>query len=127
MNAGIVRRGMIAGLALVSLSLAAAGVASASEADRQHWVGRWEALLAKQQELSTELASARVDYRRGRRGNRGRGKDRVELLARIDKLETELAAVEQNLETFPEEARRAGALPGWFRQGAPAAATERRR
>lgn len=105
-------------LALILLCASAAPVAFAAgstEEVKQHWVDRWNTLHAQQAELSAELASARADYRRGRRANRGRGEERVELLATIARLEKELSGVEQALAAFPEEARRAGALPGWFR------------
>ena len=110
--------------ALLGLILAVAlnssfdvGIASATGPDRDYWVSRWEGLQQKQKAVTAELETARVDYRRGRRGNRGRGEERVELLERIDRLERELADVEQELAAFPAEAHRAGALPGWFREG----------
>ena len=39
-------------------------------------------------------------------------------------MQKELAESEQALSDFPEEARRAGALPGWFRDDGPPARAE---
>ena len=45
----------------------------------------------------------------------------LDLIDEIKRLETEFAQSERDLQNFPEEARRAGALPGWFRDDGPAA------
>jgi hypothetical protein len=108
---------LASGLSGILLLLAiAAPAAVADDAVKNHWVGQWNKLRAQQQELSSELESSRIEYRRGRRANRVRGPERAEVLERIAALEKELAAVEIALESFPEKARKAGALPGWFRE-----------
>jgi septal ring factor EnvC (AmiA/AmiB activator) len=110
--------------ALLFAAVPLSGV-SASEPDRAYWVNRLAELNTKQHEISTELSEVRIDYRRGRRANRGRGEERAKLLDRIAELEGKLATVEQELAAFPEQARQAGALPGWFRGTAPASGAAR--
>jgi len=116
MKSAVVRCALGALFVMLAFAFVDVGTASAGDADRAYWVGRWEKLQAKHAEVAAQLESARVEYRRGRIGNRGRGEERVELLERIERLERELADLDEQIAAFPEEARRAGALPGWFRE-----------
>ena len=102
------------GLALAAAAPSAAG-AGDGEAKQQHWVARYETLRSHEKELSEGLEKARAEYSRGRRGNRLRGEKRAEVVQEIERLEKELVDARRKLADFPEEARKAGALPGWFR------------
>ena len=114
---GRIRR-LATGLVLAAATIAAvpATTGAATEQEkRQHWVQRYETLRTQEKELREKLEEARAQYSRGRRANRVRGEERVEVVERIEKLEKELAQAQRKLAAFPEEARKAGALPGWFR------------
>jgi septal ring factor EnvC (AmiA/AmiB activator) len=107
----------LCGLLFLALVVAAPPAAAADdmESKRQHWVQRYETLRAQEKELREGLEEARAEYSRGRRKSRPRGEERAELVEKIEKLETDLAQAQRDLEAFPEKARQAGALPGWFR------------
>lgn len=107
----------LCGLLLLSVVLAAPPALAGDdmESKRNHWVGRYETLRAQEKELREGLDEARIEYSRGRRAGRLRGEERAELVERIAKLETDLAEAQRALDRFPEKARQAGALPGWFR------------
>ncbi len=104
-------------LGLVLALAAAEPVTGAAdeETKRQTWVARHETLLSQEKELREDLETARAQYSRGRRANRLRGDPRAELVEEVDRLERELARAQRKLADFPEKARAAGALPGWFR------------
>jgi len=104
---------------LLLLAFSSVPEAVAGDALKSQWVAQWHALHAREKAISAELREARIEYGRGRRANRRRGAERAEVLARIDRLERQLAIVESDLATFDERARRAGALPGWFRENGP--------
>jgi len=114
----------IAFLALLPLALLlpalpafsdAATDAAKQQAKREEWVQKHEELKAKTSRLEAELSQARVDYSRGRSTRHLRGEGKTGLLTEIDRLEKEVAESEAELQNFPEDARRQGALPGWFR------------
>ena len=91
------------------------GSASSDEQIRQQWVQRYDNLRSQEKELREKLKAVRAQYSRGRNNYRLRGDERVEVVAQIEKLEKGLARTQRDLAAFPEEARKAGALPGWFR------------
>ncbi len=112
---------------LVLCALAVLALPSAAEnpddSKRQEWVQKYEELRAHNSQLEADLAQAQTDYSRGRSTKHLRGKGKAGLIEEIDRLEKELAESQQKLQDFPEEARRQGALPGWFRDDpAPASA-----
>ena len=104
--------------ASAEISLAAAqGSAQAGRADanREYWQKRYRNLKTLVESLELELEQARAIYSRERHDRRLRGETRTELLEEIAQLEKRLAKARSDLEEFPERARAAGALPGWFR------------
>ena len=107
----------LCGFLLLAVLVAAPPAAAGGdmESKRQHWVERYETLLAQEKQLREELEEARIVYSRGQRDNRPRGEERAELVDKIPKLEADLTQVQRDLEAFSEKARQAGALPGWFR------------
>jgi len=108
-----------AGLAAsAEISLAAAqssAQASRADASREYWQKLHRNLKALVLSLELELEQARASYSRKRHDRRLRGETRVDLLGEISQLEKRLAEAERDLQEFPERARAAGALPGWFR------------
>jgi len=109
---------LLAGTALVALVLACAAPAALAqdeEPDRDYWVSRYEKLVSEVEGLRSKVDTLKLNYTRARTRNYPRGEALKELEADRDKAITELAEKEAELEEFPEEARRAGALPGWFR------------
>lgn len=87
----------------------------ADESQREVWEQRVIAALDAEQTSRVELAQAEAIYSRGRSRHSLRGEERAKVLARIDVLRKEHEQAVRTLETLPEEARRAGALPGWIR------------
>jgi hypothetical protein len=108
-----------AGLAAsAEISLAAAqGSSQVDRADarREYWQKRYRNLKELVVSLELELEQARAEYSRKRHARRLRGENRIELLGEIAQLEKRLAKAQSDLQEFPERARAAGALPGWFR------------
>lgn len=107
--------------ALLVLFAFTAPSSAEDNAIRDYWIEQWHGLQEQKQELTRQLEEARIEFRHGRRANRGRGDERAEVLERIARLEGELAIAEEELAAFPEKARKAGALPGWFRDDGPRA------
>jgi septal ring factor EnvC (AmiA/AmiB activator) len=89
--------------------------ASRTDASREYWQKRYRNLQTLVASLELELEQARASYSRMRHERRLRGETRTELLEEIAQLEKRLAKARSDLEEFPERARAAGALPGWFR------------
>jgi peptidoglycan hydrolase CwlO-like protein len=112
----ILRLGLGLGLATLIAAAAATTVsASSDEQTRQQWVQSYDTLRDQEKGLREKLEKARAQYSRGRRANRLRGEERAEVVEEIEKLEKELEKAQRDLAAFPEKAREAGALPGWFR------------
>ncbi len=85
------------------------------EPDRDYWVNRYETLRTEVEDLRTRVDMLQTQYSKAKRRNYPRGAQLDELRISLEKSRTELAAKEEELENFPDEARRAGAPPGWFR------------
>ena len=110
-------RALTAVLLVIGLLLSVATVAQAQdeEADRDYWVKRYENLVTDLEEARSRVDIATLNYTRARTRNYPRGEALKELEVEKDKAIKELAELEVQFEEFPDEARRAGALPGWFR------------
>ena len=104
-------------LFVLALLLPCAASADAEQQDvkRQQWVERYQELKQRHARLEKDLAQTRVDYSRGRSTKHLRGEGKAGLLKDLKRLEEEFAAADQELEDFPDMARRDGAYPGWFR------------
>lgn len=97
------------------------------DAKREEWVQRYQELLTRTATLKSDYESALADYSRARSTRDLTGEGKAGLIKEMNRLKEELAAAEKELAEFPDVARRAGALPGWFRDVEPpaaAAATE---
>lgn len=113
---GVTRGAVLLGAASVWLSAAPrCAQASPSEGGREYWQTRYRELKSLVANLRSELEQKRAEYSRRRHDRRLRGETRTQLLEQIADLEKRLAAAERELAEFPETARKAGALPGWFR------------
>ena len=107
------------GLALAGLP----GWAAANEdGARKHWVAQYQELQQRHAALGQALAQARRDYSRGRSSGNLQGEGKSGLIREIARLGDEFRQVDERLRDFPETARQAGALPGWFRDLEPAPA-----
>ena len=109
-----VRMALVAALTFALLGLGGAALAQ-DEADRDYWVHRYETLVKEVEMLRTRADVLATNYRKARQRNYPRGAELYALEEERNKARAELAEKEQELEDFPDEARRAGALPGWFR------------
>ena len=91
------------------------GSAAQDDIEREQWVAAYHDLQLRHARLTRELEQARKDYSRGRSSRQLRGEGKAALIEQIAALEDGLTNVNQELRAFPDTARRAGALPGWFR------------
>ena len=108
-------RGWVLALAAALLVVTVPVGATDDDPKRQQWVQRYQDVRTKHAKLEQDLAQARIDYSRGRSSRHLRGEGKAGLLVEIARLEQELEKADQQLRDFPDEARRDGALPGWFR------------
>jgi len=95
--------------------LLARDVPAQDEPDREYWVQRYETLRSEVEELRTRVDMLEASYSRAKRRNYPRGAELDELRINLEKSRKELAEKEEAWEAFPDEARRAGVPPGWFR------------
>lgn len=102
-------------LLLCSALVAMPGLAQDDEADRDYWVNRYQTLKADVVELRARVDMLDTNYTRAKRRNYPRGAELDELRSALEESRKELAEKEEAWENFDDEARRAGALPGWFR------------
>lgn len=105
---------------LVAVALVLAGLPGSAAQDdlsgkRAKWVAEYQDLQMRHARLEQDLEQARADYSRGRSTKHLRGEGKAGLLKEIARLEDEFAKADEELKDFPDKARRAGALPGWFR------------
>jgi len=120
--------GLALGLALfanpgLATDPAASGQAGAAAQDdeaalKADWQGRYRALVQEVEKTSAQLETDRRAYTKSKQRGRLKGGTREEVLTRIAENERKLAELEQALQQFPEEARRAGIPPGWLREAA---------
>ncbi len=89
------------------------------EADRDYWVHRYETLQTEVMDLRTRVDMLTEQYTRAKRRNYPRGERLDQLRMDLDESRAELAKKEAEWKAFPNEARRAGAMPGWFRDVQP--------
>jgi hypothetical protein len=112
---------------LLACALAAATALGADddEAARSYWQQRSRELRANYEQAVARRDAAVAAYQRMRHHKRGRGEPRTAALAERDAAEQALREAERALAELPEQARRAGALPGWIRDaGEPPAAPD---
>ena len=79
------------------------------------WVARHREVTLEYRHATTELETAQKGHRKARQRHRLQGERRVELETKLEAAETRYATAKQASDDFPEDARRAGAPPGWFR------------
>jgi opacity protein-like surface antigen len=108
--------GLLASASLiVALSAALfAPAAPAADDPKAYWQGRYQEVQLEYQEASQERDAATTALRKARQRNRLNGARRDEIMAELNKAEARYAAAAQAKTDFPEQARRAGAEPGWF-------------
>ena len=102
-------------LAALAIPAVAPAQNPAMSEKQEYWTERYDELKRQVEQLSTSLEDAPNRWSRERSRNRLRGQEREDLRKEIERLEQELATARERLDRFPEEARQAGALPGWFR------------
>ena len=104
-----------AGLVLL---LFAPGVSAESDAElaseKDFWQTRYRTLFDRADTLRETIAIETELYADANRRNYRRGTKRHIHRVAAEEARAELAEVERELSTLPDEARRQGALPGWF-------------
>jgi hypothetical protein len=113
------RRLLSIALTLLAFSMFVAATPMGATADDKrleaYWVGKHREVTLEYQDASKEFEEATAAYNKARQRNRLQGERRVELTEARDAAQKRYAAATQAIEAFPDEARRAGASPGWFR------------
>ena len=94
----------------------------ALEAKKKKWVTEYQSLTASHAALQAKHARLMDEYSRRRNSIYLRGDRKGSIMVEIKEVEAELAKSQQEVDAFPDKARRAGALPGWFRDAPPASA-----
>jgi len=105
---------LVASAPTVSADPSEAPPAFSEEEQMAYWQGRGRALAERVRDASARLAAGREEYQRIRHHRRIRGEDKVAVLTEIARAEADLIEAQAALERLPEEARRAGAPPGWL-------------
>jgi hypothetical protein len=83
---------------------------------KAHWQELYRKAIERERKAETRLENARAVWSRGRGDDRLRGEPRARALAEVKAAEKELAEARSARAAIPEEARQAGALPGWLRE-----------
>ena len=111
------------GLSLSAVSLGpklalaqAAAPSNPDEPDKLHWQSEYKRVLSQVEQARARLEQSQRSYTKGKQRGRMRGEQRFEIRDELAAAKQALAAAEAQLESFPDEARRAGAPPGWFRE-----------
>ena len=108
--------GVLLVLFVCALLSAPSVIAQDEEADRDYWVARYDKLKNDVEELRTRVDTLETKYNRAKRRNYPRGAQLDELRSSLETSRTDLAEAEEAWANFDDDARRAGALPGWFRE-----------
>jgi hypothetical protein len=87
-----------------------------SDEVRAEWQERYRDLIEQERRASERLEAARTAYADGRQRKRLRGERKLEVMEELDNAEADHQKARDELEAFPEEARRAGIPPGWLRE-----------
>ena len=102
---------------LVAVGHAEPPAADASEEQQKtYWQNRHEQLAERVRDAGARVEATRAEYVRGRHHYKIRGENYVRVLTQIAKAESDLMEAQRELRGLPEEARRAGAPPGWLRE-----------
>lgn len=94
---------------------------------KDYWQSRYHDLLTRRAELETTVARERELYAAANRRNYRRGKKRHVHRDAQAEAAAKLAHVEAQLAAFEDDARRAGALPGWLYEVEEGIYTDRQR
>lgn len=88
----------------------------AEERSKFEWQQRYRLAIARERSARVEYERASMAWKRGMRRHRLRGDRRVKARERLQDAEAQLHAAASDLESIPEDARRAGVPPGWLRE-----------
>ena len=102
-------------VSIAAVAVFAAAAAAQEEPDRDYWVNRYETLVSEVDSLRVKVDVLNTNYVKARQRNYPRGTELYAMKAKAEEATAELEKKEEELENFPDEARRAGAYPGWFR------------
>lgn len=113
-------RALAAAAALAALALPArASDPVPADAGRAWWQEHARELHASQRAAQARHEAAVAAYERMRSRGYPAGDARAAIVAERDAAAEALRAAERELEALPEQARRAGAPPGWIRESQP--------
>ena len=83
--------------------------------EKSYWKRRARSIEQRVAEARELYEAAHAAYLDGRQRRRARGEKKAELAAQLEAARAELEVAELDLAALPEEARKAGAPPGWIR------------
>ena len=83
---------------------------------KAYWQGRHHEIVERIRSASERLEAARATYARGKHTRKLQDQGKLDVATEMVRAEADLRAAHAELEAFPEEARRGGALPGWLRE-----------
>ncbi len=89
---------------------------TAEERFKFEWQQRYRLAIARERTARVEYEQANLSWKRGMRRHRLRGDRRVRARERLQDAEAQFQAAMTDLESIPEDARRAGVPPGWLRE-----------
>lgn len=117
MNRGPVY-GLVFGICVGLLSLSISGLAGAGNEDnaKAYWQERYIELLDGVASAQRDLSEGKGAYAKAKQRNRLQGAYKTEIMDAIADAETRLARWQRELDSFPDEAHRAGVPPGWLRE-----------
>lgn len=108
---------VVLGVAALQSSAEPPGQAEQEEEQKVYWQDRYRELTKRIRDARERLEAASAELSRSRhhRTLRG-GEQKLPLLGEVARAEADLTDSTRALEALPEEARRAGAPPGWLRE-----------
>ncbi|MBW2273505.1 MAG: hypothetical protein JRG96_09560 [Deltaproteobacteria bacterium] len=83
---------------------------------KTYWQSRYTELKGQVSSASARLTQAKREYSKAKQRDRLRGDSKNSILQQIQSAEMDLEDAQKALDALPDEARAAGAQPGWFRE-----------
>lgn len=116
---GWLSAGLLLCALLAPVAWGPAAAMAEDSADKAYWQEQYLEVVREQREAREALAEAEHAYTNMQQRSYPRGEGRRAIQEQLAAARVRLEKAERALEEFPERARRAGALPGWFREVEP--------
>jgi len=91
-------------------------VGGSQQDSKPYWQNRYTELKGQVSSASARLTQAKREYSKAKQRDRLRGDSKNSILQQIQSAEMDLEDAQKALDALPDEARAAGAQPGWFRE-----------